>query len=114
MNSFSQLIALAASSIKARTDIKIDTAIILGSGLSETSFDAFTPVTKIAYTDIQGIPKSTAPSHLGELHILQNNKQTIAVCSGRHHLYEGYSAQQVCMLTYTLAALGAKQLSWPR
>jgi len=110
MNNFSQLITSAASSIRARVDIDIDLAIILGSGLSDIDLNQCWQITKISYRDIKGMPQPTAPSHLGELRILECNEQTIAVCAGRHHLYEGYSAKQVSILSYTLAALGTKQL----
>ncbi len=86
----------------------LDGAILLGSGLSDISVDGYTTVTSIAYSDIDGLPKSTAPSHTGELRIIGNGHKNYALCAGRHHLYEGYSAKEVAILPYTLRQLGAE------
>lgn len=110
MNNFSQAIKTAVASIRARTDITIDAAVILGSGLSEITIGGFSGNAKIPYNEIVGMQAPSAPSHLGELQILSNGERTIAVCAGRHHLYEGYSAKQVSLMTYILATLGAQEL----
>lgn len=108
MTNFSQRVNAAADSIRAQTDIQIDTTIILGSGLSDIDVDGFSQSSVIPYSDIKGLPLSTAPSHKGELRILSNGTKAVAVCAGRHHLYEGYSAAEVSMLTYVIAKLGAQ------
>jgi len=111
MNEFSNLINGARSSVLKASNVEnINSAVILGSGLSNIDLAGFSEQATIAYTDIEGLPVTTAPSHSGELRIVSNSKSTIAICAGRHHLYEGYSAQQVSMLTYLLSALGVKNL----
>lgn len=110
MNHLAQTVELARQSIQAKTEAKIDTAIVLGSGLSELEIDGYTTLAKIDYASIEGLPKSTAPSHKGELRLVSNGHKTIALCAGRHHLYEGYCAQQVCTLVYVLKSLGAQAL----
>ena len=100
----------AARSIKQHFPEQIDTGIILGSGLSELSLSGYEVCCKIAYKDINGLPIATAPSHKGEITIVSNGKQNIALCAGRHHLYEGYSAQQVTTLSYALSQVGCKKL----
>lgn len=88
----------------------IDTAIVLGSGLSDLVLDGYELLAQVSYTEIQGLQKTTAPSHKGRLSFLTNGEITIALCAGRHHLYEGYSAQQVATLSYVMRALGANKL----
>lgn len=110
MSSLVNSVAKATRSIKNQTSAAIDCAIVLGSGLSELSLDGFESVTQIDYKDIEGLPKATAPSHIGKISIVSNGTKTIALCAGRHHLYEGYNAHQVTTLVYTLAQLGSKQL----
>lgn len=107
---YHELIELAASQIHAQLEAPIDTAIVLGTGLSDLTIPGYQELTRIAYADIAGLPTSTAPSHDSELRIISNQRQTIALCAGRHHLYEGYSAQQVATMVYVLRALGAKRL----
>lgn len=105
-----QLISQARQHVRSHFEGTLDTAIILGSGLSELSVNGFNEVARIAYSDIDGLPQSTAPSHAGELRIISNGTKHVALCAGRHHLYEGYSAQQVSALTYLISALGASTL----
>lgn len=89
---------------------QIDQAVILGSGLSGLKLEGFKPVAEIEYRRIDGLPQSTAPSHAGLLELVSNGEKTVALCSGRQHLYEGYSVLDVCTLVYTLGTLGAKSL----
>lgn len=112
MESFKQTVVAAAHFLRAQlNDINIDTIIILGSGLSDLSIQGTTLIKKIPYQDIPGLTQSTAPSHAGELGVYQTLAgKFIAVCAGRHHLYEGYSAQQVCTLIYVLNQIGAHKL----
>ena len=100
----------AARSIKQHFSEPIDSAIILGSGLSELSLSGYEAVCKIQYQNINGLPIATAPSHKGEITIVSNGKQNLALCAGRHHLYEGYTAQQVSTLSYALSQVGCKTL----
>ena len=110
MNLFTETVAAATKSVKNQYADTIDCAIVLGSGLSNLELAGFENVASIDYTDINGLPTTTAPSHSGELSIVSNGTKTVALCAGRHHLYEGYSAQQVTTWVYTLAQLGAGEL----
>jgi len=100
----------ARASIKRYYDDQIDTAVILGSGLSDLKVEGFELIAQINYQDIDGLPKANAPSHKGEIRLLSNDTSTVAMCAGRHHLYEGHSAQDVATLTYVLGTLGTKEL----
>jgi len=115
MQEFKHSVLQAAQSINKQLDGDVDTAIILGSGLSGLSFFDATEVLTLPYREIPGLVPSTAPSHKGELRIVDvadknNNIKRIALCAGRQHLYEGYSAQQVCILVYVLREIGSKNL----
>jgi len=110
MNNLLQRINDATDSVRQRIDTKIDSAVILGSGLSDIKLNGFEQTQCLNYANINGLPTSTAPSHASELRFLQSGSRTIAVCAGRHHLYEGYSAQEVAILIYLLKQLGAENL----
>ncbi|MEQ1946926.1 MAG: purine-nucleoside phosphorylase [Bryobacteraceae bacterium] len=68
--------------------------VVLGSGLgafADSLEDAFdTP-----YSAIAGWPESTAVGHAGKLVTGRAQGRDVIVLSGRAHLYEGYSPQQV-------------------
>lgn len=100
----------AYQSIRQQYTDQIDSAIILGSGLSDLDIDGFETVCVIDYRSISDLPISTAPSHKGEIRIIHDGRRSIALCAGRHHLYEGHSAQEVAMLTYVLNKLGSQEL----
>lgn len=110
MNLLTDAVATATRSIQDKYSTPIDCAIILGSGLSDLSLDGYQSQCVIKYEDIDGLPVATAPSHKGEINIVGNGRKTIALCAGRHHLYEGYSAQQVTTLSYALSQVGCKEL----
>jgi purine-nucleoside phosphorylase len=88
----------AAEFIASQTPIRPGIGVVLGSGLGAFS-DSLAHAVRTRYVDIPGFPVSTAIGHAGELVIGTlgaNGKGTdVAVMSGRFHLYEGYSPQQV-------------------
>lgn len=83
--------------------------VILGSGLSSFA-DTLAGKITIPYKDIPGLPESTATGHRSELALGYSNQLPIAVLSGRFHLYEGYSAQQVASGIYLLHEMGVEQV----
>lgn len=88
---------------------KIDTAIILGTGLSDMAED-FTQLEVVPYSDIPGFVQSTAPSHKGNLILAEVAGRTVLFLQGRFHYYEGHSIAQVIFPTRVLAAMGVKTL----
>ena len=95
----SQEIEAAAELIRGRTPVRPKVGVVLGSGLGAFA-DLLQHSVRIPYRDIPGLPVSTAVGHAGELvlgSIGANGKAAadLAVMSGRFHLYEGYTAQQV-------------------
>ncbi len=95
--------------IRKITDFEPETAIILGSGLGELA-NEISSVAEIEYKDIPDMPVSTAPSHKGKLIFGTYEGKKIVLMQGRVHLYEGYSAQQICEIIRMLKDLGVKNL----
>lgn len=83
--------------------------LILGSGLGQM-VDAVEGARHIAYTDIDGFPRSTAPSHAGRLVLGRLAGRRVIVMQGRFHLYEGWSAQDIACPVYAMKRLGVKHL----
>ncbi len=104
----------AAQVVQARTPIRPQIGLVLGSGLGAFA-DSLPNAVRIPYRDIPGFPVSTALGHAGELVIgtLGANGHAavhVAVMSGRFHLYEGYSPKQVVSGIRLFHALGIKKL----
>jgi len=96
----------AAQLILARTPLRPQIGLVLGSGLGGFA-DSLADATRIPYAGIPSFPQSTATGHAGRL-IVGNvigkaGAVAVAAMQGRVHLYEGYSAQQV---TFPLRVFG--------
>ena len=89
----------AARFVELQTSIRPRIGIVLGSGLGAFA-DSLIHSVRIPYTDIPDFHASTAVGHAGELvtgTVGANGRGAadVVVMSGRFHLYEGYTAQQV-------------------
>src|SRR5580698_3786669 len=89
----------AAQFVPSQTPARPRIGLVLGSGLGKFA-EGLVNATHIPYREIPGFPVSTAIGHKGELVIGSLPDEAgrgpdIAVMSGRFHLYEGDSPQQV-------------------
>ena len=69
------------------------TALVLGSGLG-SFVDRIQIAERIPFADA-GLPQSRVSGHAGEIILGTLGRKRLAVLSGRVHLYEGWSAQDV-------------------
>ena len=104
----------AAQVVRARTPIRPQIGLVLGSGLGAFA-DALPNAMRIPYRELPGFPISTAIGHAGELVIgtLGANGHAavhVAVMAGRFHLYEGYSPKQVVSGIRLFHSLGIKRI----
>jgi purine-nucleoside phosphorylase len=97
--------------IHHRTALRPSVGVVLGSGLGAFA-ESLTNAVRIPYSDIPGLPESTAVGHKGELVIgtLGADSTPVAVMSGRFHLYEGYSAREVAAGIRLFLALGIQSV----
>ena len=109
MNGLRDDIEAARSFIASRWNTQPRAGVILGTGLGGLA-DRVQRQAEIAYSDIPGFPKSTAPSHTGQLVCGLLEGVPVVVMEGRHHYYEGYSLQQVTFPVRVIKALGADTL----
>jgi purine-nucleoside phosphorylase len=84
-------------------------AVILGTGLGIMERD-ISISTSIPYSEIPGFPQSTVASHSGRLLKGTLGGKDIVVMSGRFHLYEGYSAEEITLPIRVFKLLGIKTL----
>lgn len=97
------------AAVRQVTDFVPKLGIVLGSGLGGFA-DEIEPVCAIAYADIPGFPRSTAPGHVGRLVFGYAEETPVAVLQGRVHLYEGYTPAEVVRPVRLLRLLGAGAL----
>ena len=97
----------AAQLIRARTPLRPEIGLILGSGLGAFA-DSLTDATRVPYTDIPAFPRSTAIGHAGQMVLGNAGNIPVAAMQGRAHLYEGYSAQEVTFPIRVFGRMGIR------
>jgi purine-nucleoside phosphorylase len=105
----SQRVDQALASVRARSAIVPDIAIILGTGLGGLAKEIEVE-TAIPYQEIPGFPLSTVESHAGRLLLGRLRGKSVVAMQGRLHRYEGYTLQEVTFPVRVMRALGARVL----
>ena len=103
---FSDRVTAAVASIRQQTDFCAEIALVTGTGLAGLLAEIDVE-TRIAYSEIDGFPISSAPSHAGELVFGTLNGQRIIAQNGRFHLYEGWAGEDIVLPVYVMRTLGA-------
>lgn len=99
----------AVAVVRAATDFRPETAIVLGTGLSDLAGQVEDPLV-LPYDAIPGFPKSTVETHMGRLVLGTLEGRRVAVMQGRTHAYEGYALDEVTFPVRVLRALGAEHM----
>jgi purine-nucleoside phosphorylase len=99
----------AVGFVKTRSPLVPRVAVVLGSGLGAFARTLERAV-RVPYAAIPGFPAPSVPGHDGELVIGVLAGVALAAFSGRFHLYEGFSAEDVVFPVRTAAGLGVKVL----
>jgi purine-nucleoside phosphorylase len=97
----------AAEFIQARTSLRPQIALVLGSGLGDFA-DALKNAVAIPYADIPHFPRSTATGHAGRLVIGEAASVPIAAMQGRVHCYEGYCMTDVAFPMRVFGRMGVR------
>ena len=99
----------AADAVRARTSVRPEIGIILGTGLGDFA-DVLERDAVVRYRDIPHFPVSTVEGHAGELHLGRIAGRSVAIMKGRVHYYEGYTMREVTFPVRVLKALGCMTL----
>src|SRR5262245_53159551 len=99
----------AAAAIRTKWTGSPSVGIILGTGLGNLVQDIKAEAV-FPYESIPNMPRSTAPSHKGQLVCGMLSGKPVIAMEGRFHFYEGYSLQQVTFPVRVMKALGCETL----
>jgi purine-nucleoside phosphorylase len=108
-NRIYQNIKEAVQAIQARSALKPEIGIILGSGLGVVA-DALTDSVTMPYAEIPNFHATAVEGHLGKLVLGRLQGVPTVVLQGRFHLYEGYPMEQVAFPTRAICSLGIHTL----
>ncbi len=104
-----QVIEAAAAYLREQRTVWPSVAVVLGS--AQAAFvSALEDRKEIAYTDIPDWPVPSVPGHAGKLIVGKARGRLVTVMSGRVHLYEGWTPQEVVFGVRVLGRLGLKHL----
>jgi len=99
---------LAAAAAKRLRDAGFGDALVAiqtGSGIAPPEL---TSRHTIAWADIPGFPRATAPGHRGAIHHGLCHGVPVLVLEGRLHLYEGHAPAEIVRPIRAIALLGVK------
>jgi purine-nucleoside phosphorylase len=99
----------AAAYLRQRIGVWPETAIVLGSAQASFSDELANPVT-IDFNEIPSWPAPSVQGHAGKLILGEAAGVPVTLVSGRVHLYEGWSPQEVVFGVRVLGLLGLKRL----
>jgi purine-nucleoside phosphorylase len=102
-------IAEAVAHVRAKSTLAPQVAVVLGSGLGAFA-KTIERAVRVAYASIPHCPATSVPGHAGELVLGVTASVPVIVFSGRFHLYEGFSADDVAFPVRLAAGLGAHAL----
>jgi purine-nucleoside phosphorylase len=99
----------AAAAIRAKWATPPKVGIILGTGLGKLTEDIAAEAV-LPYETIPHMPRSTAPTHKGQLVCGTLEGKPVVAMEGRFHFYEGWTLQQVTFPVRVMKALGCDVL----
>lgn len=99
----------AAEYIRAKSGIRPEIGLILGSGLGILA-DLIQDGISIPYQEIPHFPVSTVEGHEGELLLGTIEGRAVVMMKGRFHMYEGYSPQLTAFPVRVMKQLGIQSL----
>ena len=102
---------IAAEVLLERAGVdQIDVVVILGSGWKEAALGLGTIDRELRTADLPYFPQPTVPGHEGHVYLTTVAGRTVALLSGRVHLYEGHDAHAVAHAVRTCVRAGARQV----
>lgn len=104
-----QVIEIKDFLIKNGVPNKIDTVVILGSGLGNFAESIINPI-KFSYNEIPHFPETSVQGHSGELLKGSVAGKTTIAFSGRFHHYEGHEFLKTVLPVHVASAFSAKKL----
>ena len=96
----------ATQRIVRRAGGRIDVAVVLGSGLSETIGSRIAG-SEIPFDKLEGAPLSSLPGHPGIAYVGMWAGKRVIAFAGRAHLYQGKTPDEVTYFVRLAAAAGA-------
>ena len=102
-----KLVKDIANQIKKYGAEKPEIAVILGSGLADLLNEMQQKI-EIPFSTLQGMPMTKVEGHKNQFVYGKIANKNVLAMQGRFHLYDGFTAKQVCLPIYIFKELGIK------
>jgi purine-nucleoside phosphorylase len=109
MNTHMRSIEAAAAYVRGVLGGAAGVALVLGSGLAGVE-ECLTVKRRIPYAEIPGFPSGVIQGHKGELLFGDLGGRDVIMFSGRFHLYQGYSLNEITLPVRVAKRLGVRVL----
>lgn len=109
IDQYRQRIERATTQINRSLATVPEILLVLGSGLGSLA-DQVENAVALAYSEIDGFPRATAPGHSGELILGYWQDRQVAVMKGRFHAYEGHPTADLVLPIRVMQKLGVPGL----
>lgn len=109
MTDYNRQIDEAVAAVKAKTDVKPQVGIILGTGLDALADEIETPE-RVAYADVPHFPSGMATTHKAEYVFGTIGGKRVCAMAGRFHRYQDYTMREIALPVWVMAKLGIEVL----
>lgn len=99
----------AAGAIRGKISASPDFGIVLGTGLGKLAEEIDVDA-EMSYNDIPHFPGTTVDTHAGKMIAGSLDGRSVVAMSGRFHMYEGYSMEQITLPVRVMKELGISVL----
>ncbi len=99
----------AAQAVQETISNRPDFGIVLGTGLGKLA-DEIDVNAEMAYSQIPHFPGTTVDTHAGKMIAGTIDGRNVIAMSGRFHMYEGYSLEQITLPVRVMKELGVSVL----
>ena len=104
-----EMLRQAAEVLSAKTDIRPEIGMVLGSGWNHITGE-IENVVRVPYRDVPYMARSTVLGHAGEFIFGRVGGKNVMVMNGRLHCYEGHSANDVVFPIRLMKVMGCEKV----
>lgn len=84
-------------------------AVVAGSGIAD-AIGSSAIIQEIDYSELPGFPQITVQGHSGKIALVEYEGKTAALFTGRFHLYEGKSVEEICSISILSKLIGINSI----
>ncbi len=101
--------SISADYIASSLGDNFDIAVVAGSGFADY-FGEYASLGELDYSEIPNLPQTSVLGHCGKLCKIEVAGKAVLLFSGRFHLYEGRTVEEICSISIISHLLGIPKM----